>query len=239
MGALMMADPQEHGATEQTRARGNASPSTATEPRSFDEGANRGAGVKAGETLAQAAQPLVEGGRQMAEQGRRASRQMADVWRQTVNPLVAMQYDFSQWFDDVFRHTFGFRQTPGSSVMRPFGHFSPTSLFGLPPIELKETDAAHILAVELPGLNRDDVDLAVEGDSLVISGHKTEATDDDVSATYRISERRYGHFERAIPLPPDVDRGKISAQFRDGLLKITLPKNPEAAAQKARIEIKG
>jgi HSP20 family protein len=54
-----------------------------------------------------------------------------------------------------------------------------------------------------------------------------------------MSERRYGRFERVFPLPPDVDRDRIEARFRDGLLKVTLPKNPAAAPERARIEIKG
>ncbi|HEY1752576.1 MAG TPA: Hsp20/alpha crystallin family protein [Caulobacteraceae bacterium] len=238
-----MADPQENTtAAGQTRARGDAQPPGSPEPRSFDEArARAGAdanGGAAAETMSQAAQPLVDGGRELAEQSRRASRQMADVWRQAVDPLMAMQYDISQWFDDVFRHTFGFRNTPGAAALRPFGHISAINLFGLPPADMKETETAHVLAIELPGLSREDVDLAIDGDALIVSGHKAEESD-DVSATYRMSERRYGRFERAFPLPPDVERGKIEAQFRDGLLKITLPKNPDVARAKARIDIKG
>ena len=60
-----------------------------------------------------------------------------------------------------------------------------------------------------------------------------------IPAAYRVSERRYGRFERSFPLPPDVDRGHIAAQFKDGVLKITLPKNPAAATPRSRIEIKG
>ena len=71
--------------------------------------------------MSQATQPLVEGGRQLAEQSRRASRQVADSWRQAVDPLLAMQYDMSQWFDDMFRHTFGFRHAPATHPFRPMG----------------------------------------------------------------------------------------------------------------------
>jgi HSP20 family protein len=172
----------------------------------------------------------------MAEQGRRAGRQMADAWRQAVDPLLAMQYDMSQWFDDVFRQTFGFRGAP--SPFRPMGHLSAASLFGMPPADMRETETAHLLAIELPGLSRDDVDLSITGDTLVVCGHKTEESD-DASASYRVSERRYGRFERVFPLPPDVDRTHIAAHFRDGLLKITLPKNPAAAELREKIEIKG
>lgn len=209
---------------------------SSAEPRSFDQ--TRSGQGAAAETFTQATQPLVEGGRQLAEQSRRAGRQVADTWRQAVDPFLAMQFEISQWFDDMFRHTFGFRHGPATHPFRPVG-LSAVSLFGLPPADMMETESAHILAMELPGLTRQDVDLSIDGDALVVSGHKAEESGDDASATYRVSERRYGRFERSFPLPPDVDRGRIEAQFKDGVLKITLPKNPAAATPRARIEIKG
>jgi HSP20 family protein len=249
-----MADPQANPATETSRTRADGPPasqgaqpkspaahSAATpaaapsESRSFE--ATRSGQGAAAEALSQAAQPLVGGGRQLAEQSRRAGRQVADSWRQAVDPLLAMQFEMSQWFDDMFRHTFGFHHTPSAHPLRPLG-LSAVSLFGLPPADMKETDAAHILAVELPGLTRQDIDLTIDGDALVVTGHKAEETD-DASATYRVSERRYGRFERSFPLPPDVERSHIEAQFKDGILKITLPKNPAAATPRSRIEIRG
>jgi HSP20 family protein len=237
-----MADPQPHPATERAHETGRdksdgppAGQTAKAEPRSFNE--TRSGQGAAAEAMSQATQPLVESGRQLAEQSRRASRQVADSWRQAVDPLLAMQFEMSQWFDDMFRHTFGFRSAPSTHPLRPLG-LSAVSLFGLPPADMKETEAAHILAVELPGLTRQDIDLTIDGDALVITGHKAEETN-DASATYRVSERRYGRFERSFPLPPDVDRKRIEAQFKDGVLKIMLPKNPAATPPRARIEIKG
>ena len=231
-----MAEPQPSVTGEETRTKSNASPGPSAEPRSFDQGKAAGDKAAMATTPADIAQPIMDSGRQMAEQGRRAGRQVADAWRQAVDPLLAMQYDMSQWFDDVFRQTFGFRGAP--SPFRPMGHLSAASLFGMPPADMRETETAHLLAIELPGLSRDDVDLSISGDTLVVCGHKTEEAD-DASASYRVSERRYGRFERVFPLPSDVDRAHIAAQFRDGLLKITLPKNPAAAPPREKIEIKG
>jgi HSP20 family protein len=234
-----MAEAQPNTAGEDVRAKSNASPGATAEPRSFDQSKPQSGKTATSTTpdVAQTAQPITEG-RLIAEQGRRAGRQVVDAWRQAVDPLLAMQYDMSQWFDDVFREAFGFRGAPATNPFRPMAHLSPASLFGLPPADLRETEGAHLLAIELPGLARDDVDLSISGDTLVVCGQKTEESD-DASATYRVSERRYGRFERAFPIPPDVDRGRIEAQFRNGVLKITLPKNPSAAPQRERIEIKG
>jgi HSP20 family protein len=155
-----------------------------------------------------------------------------------MDPFLALQLDVGQWFDDVLRQTFGFRASPSLQPLRPFSHLSPVSLFGLPPADLKETDKAYQLSIELPGLKRENVDVAVIGDSLAICGQKAEDSE-DAAASYRVSERRYGRFERTFPLPPDVERGKIQAEFRDGVLALTLPKNPAATPQRARIEVKG
>jgi HSP20 family protein len=240
-----MAEPQTNATTEQNKAKAEAAQGAAAEPRSFGEtktGEPRGESVaqpaRAAEALAQAAQPAIEGGREIAEQGRRATRQMADAWRQAIDPVLAMQYDFSQMFDDLFRQTFGFRAAPTTHPLRPFAHLSAVNLLGLPPADLKETETAHQLAIEVPGLTRDDIDLSIVGDTLVVCGHKAEETQ-DASATHRFSERRYGRFERAFPLAPDVDRAGIDARLDNGVLKITLPKQASAAPQRARIEIKG
>ena len=132
----------------------------------------------------------------------------------------------------------GFGLFPALRAARPFAAQGAAPLFGLPATDIKETDKAYLLDVELPGLTREDVDLSIEGDMLSICGHKAE-TRDDAGAAYRISERRFGRFERGFPLPADVERDKIAAEFRDGVLKITLPRNAEAAPHKSKIEIKG
>jgi HSP20 family protein len=192
-----MAEPQ--APTEPARAKGNANMDRGpAEPRSFGEDRARSPAEtrSPAEIAADAAQPMLEGSRQLAEQGRRATRQVADSWRQAVDPLLTMQYEIGQWMDEAFRQTFGFRGP--ANPMRPFGQFNPISLLGLPPADMKETGRAYLLAIELPGLAREDVDLSIHGDRLVVCGHKAEETD-DATAAYRVSERRYGRFERAFP----------------------------------------
>ena len=227
-----MAEPQANQQTEQTRGRGNAAQGQTPhgpEPRSFEDGRN---------ALPQAAQPVIEGSRQMAEQSRIAARQIADAWRQAADPFLALQLDVGQWFDEMVRQTFGFRTAPAAHALPLFAHLSPAKLFGQPPADMKETEKTYLISVELPGLRREDVDVSLVGDSLVIRGHKAEESE-DAAASYRVSERRYGRFERTFPLPPDIDRGRIEAEFRHGLLRLTLPKHPAAAPQRARIEVKG
>ncbi|HEY3948468.1 Hsp20/alpha crystallin family protein [Phenylobacterium sp.] len=184
------------------------------------------------------AHDAAETGRQMAETGRRAGREVAESWRASMEPFTAMQMEMNRWFDDTFRQLAGFGLFPSLRAARPFAMAGAAPLFGQPAADIKETDKAYLLDVELPGLTRDDVEIAIQGDVLSISGHKAEVRD-DATAAYRISERRFGRFERAFPIPPDVERNRIEAAFRDGVLKITLPRDTQAGPPKSRIEIKG
>lgn len=225
-----MADVQPTAHTEHNRGRGDTPPHAPAEPRSFQPGD--------APTTAQALNPtVIEAPRQIAEHGRAATRHMADAWRQAVDPLLVLQYDLGQLFDEMFSRTFGF-QAPATRALRPMSHLSSAGLLGLPPADLKETDSGYHLAVELPGMTRGDLDVSIIGDSLVVFGqHAAEA--EDATATYRMKERRIGRFERAFPLPDDVARNRIEARFTDGVLKIRLPRDASAAPQRARIEIKG
>jgi len=225
-----MAEPQAPTPSEKPRSR-TETQSTSVEPRSFREAEQRSDGPNA------LAAPAVEAGRRFAETGRYAGRQISEAWRLALDPLLAMQYDMSRMFDDVWRQTFGFRQPHAAHPLQTLGFLTTPGLFGQPPADLSETKEAHELDIELPGLAAKDIDIAVEGDSLVVCGHKAQTTS-EATAAYHLSERRYGRFERIFPLPPDINREKIAAQFRDGVLKITLPKAPEAATERKTIEVR-
>jgi HSP20 family protein len=88
---------------------------------------------------------------------------------------------------------------------------------------MAETAAAIIVEVELPGMERSDVRIEVEGDVLRISGER-HTTVQHQERQYSRIERSYGRFERQLPLPASVDRDGIRAQFQAGILTITLPK---------------
>jgi HSP20 family protein len=216
----------DNKAQSQQRSGQNGGQAVEGEGRTFQQ--------KTGELAHEAAQT----GRQMAETGRRAGREVAESWRASMEPFAAMQMDMNRWFDDAFRQVAGFGLFPALRAARPFAAQGAAPLFGLPPTDIKETDQAYLLDVELPGLTREDVEISIDGDMLSVCGHKAE-TREDAAAAYRISERRFGRFERSFPIPPDVERDKIAAEFRDGVLKITLPRNAEAAPNKSKIEIKG
>jgi len=107
----------------------------------------------------------------------------------------------------------------------------------LPVVDVRETKNEVMLQAELPGIMPEDVDVSVENGVLSISGEKkAEVREGDEGGDFHLVERRYGRFERRFTLPRSVDAEKVSAEFRHGLLTVTLPK--AEAAKPRRIEVK-
>ena len=109
---------------------------------------------------------------------------------------------------------------------------------GLPvPMDMVETDDNLIVTAPLPGVKPEDVDITVTGNTLTIKGEfKQEKEQEKGNVHFR--ERRYGAFHRAIPLPADVDTGKIEATFENGVLKLQIPKTEEAKPKQIEVKVK-
>jgi HSP20 family protein len=105
-----------------------------------------------------------------------------------------------------------------------------------PSVEVAETDKDVRIVAELPGMDEKDVEVTVDDDVLTIRGEKKAEMEDKER---RFSERYYGHFERRIPLPFEVEDDKAEASFANGVLTVTLPKSPKAETKTKRIAIKG
>ena len=205
------------------------------EQRSFAAAAD--AGRQGAEALQQAAQTSLKAGQDLARTGRDAARhaadQASDFWRTSLTPMTQLQSEFGRWVEQVWRQA---SPTRLHSVP-PFAGMLLAPFTGQPLADLRETDTTLELRVELPGLKVEDIHLALRGDTLLVSGEKAEESGRSQGG-YRISERRFGRFERSFLLPPEADPGKIDASFADGLLKVTIAKSPGAAEAKS-IPIKG
>jgi HSP20 family protein len=106
-----------------------------------------------------------------------------------------------------------------------------------PDIAVQETQTAYTVTAELPGIDRKDIQIDLKDDTLVIAGEKREEhTENEQGRHY--SERAFGCFERRIPLDQEVEADKIEAKFNNGVLTVTLPKNPQANGKNRHIEIK-
>lgn len=105
----------------------------------------------------------------------------------------------------------------------------------MPAMDVYETDEKVVVAVELPGLSAEDVDVSVEDSTLTVSGSREFSSEVEEESYHRI-ERRYGTFSRAVTLPPQVDTSKVDARFEEGVLTVDVPKIEKAKPK--RIQIK-
>ena len=105
-----------------------------------------------------------------------------------------------------------------------------------PPVDLYETANEYVLTAELPGLSRDQIDIHAEDSRIVIRGSRTSAPDRDVPCEqFHRVERGHGHFSRAFSLPDPIDVDAIGADFKDGILTITMPKSAGRGTRKINV----
>jgi HSP20 family protein len=112
---------------------------------------------------------------------------------------------------------------------RFFGDFSPTSFS--PTVDLIDEGTHVKLTVELPGLDKDDLELSVHEGALTLRGEKKYEGKKEEKGCYR-TERYFGMFQRSIPLPVDVDLGKAEAKFEKGVLTVRFPKSERGEPQR-------
>ncbi len=134
-------------------------------------------------------------------------------------------------FAELIRDPFGGRGPLGSW----FGDFSASEF--QPRIDVTDEGDALRIVAELPGMTRDDVELEVIDDMLIVSGDKRFESSGEEQGCYRV-ERSFGHFQRAVPLPAGVDLDRAEARFENGVLTLRVPKAVGEPAAKRRIEIK-
>jgi HSP20 family protein len=111
-----------------------------------------------------------------------------------------------------------------------FGAWSPIS-------DLVETEGALLLWLEVPGLDQQDLDVRIEGDDLLVAGELKPDRVVSGEQCHRI-ERSSGRFARRFPLPQDVDRGSIDAQYRGGVLRIRVAKRSHERAGPIRVPVR-
>jgi HSP20 family protein len=106
----------------------------------------------------------------------------------------------------------------------------------IPPVDIYETDHDVVLTAELPGIDPKDVEASVHDGILYLKGerkHESEVKEEK----YRHVERTYGSFARTFTLPASVDAEKVKADFKDGVLTLTMPKREEAKPKKIKISV--
>lgn len=106
----------------------------------------------------------------------------------------------------------------------------------IPPIDVSETDNEVIVKVDVPGVNPEDMEISLADNVLIIKGKKEKEEEEKKENFYRV-ERYYGSFMRSIQLPCEIEEDKISATYKNGVLKIVLPKKPEEKKKVIKINV--
>ena len=106
--------------------------------------------------------------------------------------------------------------------------------FGSPNVDVLENNDNIIVKAELPGLKPENVDVRVEGNMLIMRGEGAEESEKN-EGQYHLHERRQMSFVRSIPLPTGVNADKANAEFENGILTLTLPKNEEEKPRRISI----
>jgi HSP20 family protein len=107
----------------------------------------------------------------------------------------------------------------------------------LPAADIVEDKDSFIVNIELPGLKKEDLKVTVQNNILSINGEKKNEIDHKSKTFHRV-ERSYGSFYRSFELPISVDPSKVQAEFKDGVLRIELPKSDSAKPKEIAINIK-
>lgn len=143
-----------------------------------------------------------------------------DFWQ----PLARVRSEFDHLLDDFWTRPMGLNLTRRMQALSG------------PALEFKDKETEFELIAEIPGMKAEDVEIKVSDGMLRLSGEKREEHEEKKEG-YIFSERRYGKFERAIELPQGIDHDKISANARDGVLSVHLPKSPAAIERERKIPI--
>jgi HSP20 family protein len=152
---------------------------------------------------------------------------------QAWQPFRSFRQEMDRLFED-FERGWGWPRSMFS--VEPLGRREATWNVA-PAVDVAETDKAYELTAELPGLAEKDLEVKLSNGALTIKGEKHEEKEER-KRDYYISERRYGAFERSFRLPEGVDTDKIEANFKNGILKVVLPKTPEARKAEKKIDVK-
>ena len=125
-----------------------------------------------------------------------------------------------------------------------FNDFPFTSVFQsrgserwLPPVDILEKDGNLILRAEVPGLDEKEVELKLEGNVLTLKGEKKQKIEENRNNYHRM-ESYYGTFSRSFTLPESVDRDQIKADYKNGILEVTIPQKPEVRPREIPVSTK-
>ncbi len=147
-------------------------------------------------------------------------------------PIGQLHREMDQLFDHFFR---GFDIGP----RRGGGTFSSALTDGLlkPTLDIGANDKEYAISIEVPGVEQKDIKIEIANNTLTVSGEKQQKSEEKEKNYYRM-ERSYGSFRRILSLPEDADQDAIEANFKNGVLNITMPRKKPTGSDIRQIDIK-
>ena len=150
---------------------------------------------------------------------------MAMVRWRPLRDIVSIQDEMNQLFDDLFGRT-----------PKRWSAFGPEEGLWTPNVDVSETKDEIVVTAEMPGMKKEDIKLSVQDNVITLSGEKKSEEEKKDANFYRL-ERSFGSFCRSFTLPTPVEAEKIKASFKDGILKVTLPKSEQVKTKEIPINI--
>ena len=132
--------------------------------------------------------------------------------------------DFRREIDDIFDRFFG-----RSIALRDEEIFTPR-------IEVAEDEKSYLVKAELPGMDKNDIEVTLDDNVLTLKGEKKEEKEEKGKKSY-YKETRYGSFYRQIPFPESIDEEKVNAKFKKGVLSLVIPKKEAKNKKSIKIDV--
>jgi HSP20 family protein len=154
-----------------------------------------------------------------------------DVQRSLAQLRDRLQDALERWRHALQRET----RRSEAQLTRSARAVSPM-FFSSTALEIDETDDDVIVRAELPGLRPEEIKVEATPDRLIISAERSETREERDGGLHRL-ERRYGSVTRSVALPCEVIPEKARARFRDGVLRVTLPKSERGKARRVRVRV--
>jgi HSP20 family protein len=156
-------------------------------------------------------------------QRQKPSSPVVDEW-DPFSEMDLMQRSMNRLFEDSFSRM-------------PVSHMAD---FFNPRLDIKETPQQYLITMDIPGMDKENIDIKVQGHNLIVSGERSSEVNEDNPGKFARHERSFGHFMRGIPLPQDALTDQVDAQYANGVLTIKVGRskgtNKQATGQKITVK---
>lgn len=152
------------------------------------------------------------------------------LWKDEKNPMRLLdnfKKEMDQWFGDFFRN---------DDIMKTEGFFDDAGLTRYPAVDIEERDNAYIVRAEIPGMQKEDINVDYHDGYLTIKGEKKFEHEEKKKNFHRI-ERSYGSFRRSVAIPEEIAEEDIKGEYKNGVLELKLPIREPAKRKVKKIAI--